>query len=226
MKKAELEITTVSLAQVAEQYLAHVRALPDPDPLTVAEFLVLTAQLLLLKSRALLPRPDPANVQNGADSGEQLAHQLREYQQIKQAAGQLRQWETEGHRTWERLAPPPMPNIAPPALLPHDVSGLVKALERRLRLLAPQTVQSTSVPTAKTIIIADVAERFHTRLLTQSFISFEDVLDLTISRAEVIVTLWTVLELFKRRIISVEQTATFAALQIGRGERWDEPWHE
>ena len=107
IEKAELEITTISLAQVAEQYLAHVRALPDPAPLTVAEFLALAAQLLLLKSRALL----------------------------------LRQWEAEGRRTWELLAPPPMPNIAPPALLPHEVSGLVKALERRLRLLAPQTVQ-------------------------------------------------------------------------------------
>jgi len=52
------------------------------------------------------------------------------------------------------------------------------------------------------------------------------VLNLTTSRAEAIVTLWTVLELFKRRIISVEQTTTFAALHIGRGERWGEPWRE
>src|SRR5215207_1012312 len=109
IEKDELQITTISLAAVADQYLAYVRDLADPDPLTVAEFLAIAAQLLLIKSRALLPRPDPPVAIPDEDSGEQLARQLKEYQRFKQAAAQLRAWENEGRRTWERLTPPPQP---------------------------------------------------------------------------------------------------------------------
>jgi segregation and condensation protein A len=226
IEKDELAITTISLALVADQYLAHVRALADPDPVTVAEFLALAAQLLLIKSKALLPRPDPPAPPVEEDAGEALARQLREYQQFKHAAGQLRQWEAAGRHTWERVGPPPRPDLPPPELQPHTVSGLVNALNRRLLLLRPDTPPAVAVPMAKVITIAEVAERLHTRLNDQAFLEFEDVLDLTTSRAEVIVTLWTVLELFKRQIISVEQNDLFGHIAIGRGARFGEPWRE
>ena len=226
IEKDELQITTISLAAVADQYLAYVRDLVDPDPLTVAEFLAIAAQLLLIKSRALLPRPEPPVVVAAEDSGEQLARQLREYQQFKQAAAQLRAWENEGRRTWERLAPPPQPAVAPPALPPHNAASLVQALQRRLRLLTNEAQPAVNLPAPKVITIAEVAELLHGRLLGQAFISFEDILNIATTRAEVIVTLWTVLELFKRRIINVEQATLFDTISIGRGERFGEPWRE
>ncbi len=226
IEKDELEITTISLAAVADQYLAYVRNLADPDPLTVAEFLAIAAQLLLIKSRALLPRPEPPVVVADADSGEQLARQLRDYQRFKLAATQLREWESEGRRTWERLTPPPQPAVAPPTLPPHNVASLVSALSRRLQLLTVVPEPVVNLPTPKVMTIAEVAERLHQRLLGHAFISFEDVLNLATSRAEVIVTLWTVLELFKRQIISLEQPALFDPIGIGRGERFGEPWRE
>jgi segregation and condensation protein A len=226
IEKDELQITTISLAVVADQYLAYVRNLADPDPLTVAEFLAIAAQLLLIKSRALLPRPEPPAVISEEDSGEQLARQLREYQRFKHAASQLREWETEGRRTWERLTPPPQPAIAPPSLPPHNLASLVNALSRRLQLLTTVPEPVVSLPAPKVITLAEVVERLHQCLLLRAFISFEDVLNLATSRAEVIVTLWAVLELFKRQIISIEQAGLFATISIGRGERFGEPWRE
>ncbi|HEY1016107.1 MAG TPA: ScpA family protein, partial [Herpetosiphonaceae bacterium] len=110
IEKQELEITAISLALVADQYLAHVRAMRDPDPLAVAEFLALAAQLLLIKSRALLPRPEAGPAAGGDEiSGEELARRLREYQRFKQAAERLRAWEAAGLRMWERTAAAPLP---------------------------------------------------------------------------------------------------------------------
>ena len=55
--RQELEITAISLADVTDQYLAHVAALPTTNPVALAEFVELGARLVFIKSRALLPRP-------------------------------------------------------------------------------------------------------------------------------------------------------------------------
>ena len=55
IEKAELDITTIALAHVADQYLQHVRAMPAPDAGQMSAFIVLASRLLVIKSRALLP---------------------------------------------------------------------------------------------------------------------------------------------------------------------------
>src|SRR5579859_26145 len=81
IERQELDITTIALAQVADQYLAQVRAMPSPDPAALSAFLVMAARLLLIKSRALLPRPAPASTANERlDEGAELVQQLRDYQ--------------------------------------------------------------------------------------------------------------------------------------------------
>ncbi len=223
IEKNELEITAISLALVADQYLAHVRSLRTPDPLAVAEFLAIAAQLLLIKSRALLPRPEPV-LSSDEEPAEQLARQLREYSRFKQAALHLRELEHAGRRSWERLGLPPQPSFEPPALPPQPMAALIKAIERRLQLLAATEPPAVPIPRPRTITIAEVAARIEDLLSQQAFCSFEDVLDLATSRAAVIVTLWTVLELTKREIIAVEQPELFAAISLGRGPRFGQRW--
>jgi segregation and condensation protein A len=110
IEREELDITTLALARVADAYLAYVRAMPAPDPADLSAFLLIAARLLLIKSRALLPRqPPPAPPDSSIDDAEQLVRQLREYQRYKQVAAVLRLWETEGRRSYARLAPPPLP---------------------------------------------------------------------------------------------------------------------
>src|SRR5215470_4597333 len=85
IEREELDITTIALAQVADEYLAQVRAVEARDPAALSAFLVMAAKLLLIKSRALLPRANaaPAAADEPADEGEELARQLREYQRYK-----------------------------------------------------------------------------------------------------------------------------------------------
>src|SRR5690242_2391138 len=94
IEREELDITTIALAHVADAYLAHVRAMATPDPAALSAFLVIAAKLLLIKSRALLPRPQaPRGPDEPFDEAEDLARQLREYQRYKQAAALLREWD-------------------------------------------------------------------------------------------------------------------------------------
>jgi segregation and condensation protein A len=223
IEQQRLDITAISLAQVAEQYMAAVAALAQPDPDTIAEFLVIGAKLLVIKTRALLPRP-PAELASSdeEDAGEQLARQLREYQRYKQAAGQLRAWEQAGLRAYARLGAPPLPPPRPiETKLDVSLAELAATMQRRLQLLLPLADEPVGVPLPKIITIADVRTRLLTTLRRQRWTSFEDLLSLALTRNEVIVTLWTVLELFKRQAIVFEQQALFGVISISHGPAFD-----
>lgn len=218
IEQQRLEITAISLAQVTEQYMAAVGALDEPDPDVIAEFLVIGAKLLVIKTRALLPRP-PAELapKDEEDVGDQLARQLIDYKRFKAAAAQLRMWEQAGLRSYNRISAPPLPPLPKSDTLNVSLAELVAAMQRRMQLLLPLEGDPVAVPTPKIITIADVRSRIQTVLRQQAWTSFEDLLGLALTRNEVIVTLWTVLELFKRRAIVIEQQALFGTIAIGRG---------
>jgi segregation and condensation protein A len=218
IERDELDITTIALAQVADEYLAHLRALDAPDLAALSAFLVIAAKLLLIKSRALLPRPAaPRGPDEPLDEGEELARQLREYRRYKQAAAVLRAWDEQGRRTYARAA-------APPPLLQHhneplDVTlgEMIAAVQRRMQLLLPLEPPATPLPVPKVVSVPEMAERIAKRLEHQEWFSFEDLLALAARRIEVVVALWAVLELLKRRAIVVEQEQLFEPILIGRG---------
>lgn len=219
IEQQRLDITAISLAQVADQYMATVRSLPSPDPDAIAEFLVIGAKLLLIKTRALLPKP-PAELAPAADDdvAAQLTRQLSEYKRFKEAAAQLRSREQAHRRAYVRVGTPPLPPAPPREELQLDVSlaDLIAAMQRRMQLLLPLD-EPTALLAPKIITIADVRARLHATLRQQAWTSFEDMLSLAMTRNEVIVTLWTVLELFKRQTIVIEQNKLFGTIAIGRG---------
>ena len=219
IEREELDITEIALAQVADQYLAHVRALDAPDPNALSAFLVMAARLLLIKSRALLPRPPAQSVPDQPlDEAAELARQLREYQRYKQAAQLLRAWEEQGRRSYLRLALPPMPTAsARDEQFDVSIGDMIAAVQRRMQLLLPLDPPDLPLPAPKVISVAEMADRIRARLHAQGWVTFEDLLSLAARRVEVVVALWSVLELLKRRAIMVEQTELFGPIMVGRG---------
>jgi segregation and condensation protein A len=224
IEREELDITTIALAQVADEYLAQVRAMPAPDPAALSAFLVIAARLLLIKSRVLLPRPPAARgPDEPIDEGEELTRQLREYQRYKQAAALLRTWDEQGRRAYTRVAAPPTPALPRPnAPLDVTLDEMIAAVQRRMQLLLPFEDPAAPLPAPKIITVPEMADRIRDRLRRQAWFSFEDLLALAAQRVEVVVALWAVLELLKRRAIVVEQEQLFGPILIGRGPNLDE----
>lgn len=223
IERAQLDITHISLAQVSDQYLAYVRALDTPDPRSLAEFVSLAARLLLIKSRVLLPRSPAASTEVAAveDDAEALVQQLREYQRYKQVALVLRAWQDQGRQTFLRTAAPVEELlVANHTTLSHTLTELIGALERRMQLTLPLDAP-TALPLLPRLTVSEVIRRIGERLSTCAWFSFEDLLALTTTRQEIIVTFWAVLELLKRRAIVVEQHTLFGAIGIGRGDTLD-----
>ncbi len=226
IEHAKLDITQIALAQIADQYLAHVRSLATPEPRALAEFVALAARLLLLKSRTLLPpllRAEAPETRPLADDAEALTRQLREYQRYKQAAHWLQERQTQGRQTFLRTAVPSLPVLPAGAChdtLQYSLGELAAAWEQRRQLLQTATAASP-LPLSPRLTVAEVVEHIRDRLGRQVWVSFDDVLALTWTRQEIVVSFWAVLELLKRHVIMVEQEVLFGPMRISRGIAWN-----
>jgi segregation and condensation protein A len=222
IERRELDITVVSLAQIADEYLAQVRALKEPDPQALSEFLLIGARLLLIKSRALLPQIQQAAERPSDDNAEALAEQLRAYQRYKAAAALLREWE-QGRRCYVRTAPPPTVNSVPQPL-DSSVDDLLRALRHRLQLRLPLDEPTVPLPAPKRLTVAEASQLIRARLARQAWVDFVDLVPLQADRVTVLVLFWAILEMLKRREVVVEQHELFGA--IGISGRADAPADE
>ena len=214
IKREELDITTVSLAQVTDQYLEYISLLEELNAEILADFLVIAAKLLLIKSEMLLPRPPGApGEEEEEDVGDELARQLIEYKKFKEAALELREREEMGFRAYVRLAP--LPKLERSLLDLEDVSlaDLVEAVRLALNVRPPAPSVS-EVVAPFTITVAEKMALIEERLTRQRRVSFNHLLAQAVSRLEIIVTLQAVLELIKLKGIVVQQERLFGEIVI------------
>src|SRR5436853_6749422 len=106
IERRQLEISKVSLAEVAEGFLVYLDAHPDMPPGPLASFVWVASKLLWIKSQALLPKPPVARTEDDEeDPGDELVRRLEAYKRVQEAAQWLRERETHGLRSYERPAP-------------------------------------------------------------------------------------------------------------------------
>jgi segregation and condensation protein A len=106
VKKAEVDIWEISLAEITEQYLAYLHSMKELNLDIASEFLVMAATLLRLKSKLLLPRPPRASEEEeeifDIHSPEDLFNRLEEYRRFKEAAEYLKDKEREQQKIFLR----------------------------------------------------------------------------------------------------------------------------
>lgn len=214
IERDDLDITSVSLVQVTDQYLAMLRAGEQIDLRALAEFVAIGAKLLLLKSRALLPRTAKqveADAREAEDIALDLTQQLEEYRTFKEAASYLRELDDASHRSFPRVA------MLPPEWLPTGLervtmkkllSALSKAIERLPVTPPPERLQR---------VVINVAERREMvlRLLRRSGrVSFTTLISQCRTRLEAIVTFLAVLDLLKTEDVAAEQAEAFGEIAL------------
>jgi segregation and condensation protein A len=218
IERAELDITSVSLATVTDQYLAYIRELEQVNADEISAFLVIAAKLLQIKSEALLPRP-PARAPGEEDLGRSLVDQLKLYKRFKEIGGWMNERQHANLRTFLRVAPPPK---FEPKL---DLSNLT--LEK-LVLAAQEAFAQESNKRPLGVIIAAprVTIREKIDLITKMMkevgrSNFRALLNQGASRLEVVVTFLAMLELVKRYRIQARQEGLFSEIEIDRSEDWE-----
>lgn len=209
IEREELDITAISLAQVADQYLTIIEQLGRWCIADLSGFLVIGARLVLVKSRVLLPRSPSEGMSVEEDVAADLIHQLEEYRRFKRVAQVLARWDETGQRAYLRLSLAALP---PPSF---DLSGVTLA---SLLAAAQEALNARpALPVAvlpHTITVAEQMDYIGQRLKQQGRVQFLELLSEAASRVEVIVTLLAVLELIKRDEVRVWQEQLFGPIFI------------
>ncbi|HUG17096.1 MAG TPA: segregation/condensation protein A [Thermomicrobiales bacterium] len=206
IERERMEISNLSLVTVTDGFLAYIADMRDPPPAMLAEFAGIAARLLVLKSRSLLPRPDALEPETDVDD---LAAQLRDYQQAKQSAEMLRDRHVSGVQTFSRgrreLEAPTRIVLVPPPLA-HLHRALLRTLTRARP--APDVVAMTPLVT-----ISDMIDRFRSFLSRSRRTSFRDMVG-SETRSTRIAGFIALLTLWRRGEVHVRQDDLFGDIRI------------
>lgn len=219
IERAELEITSVSLAMVTDQYLVYIKGLEQVNPDEISAFLVIAAKLLQIKSEALLPRP-PARMHGEEDEGRSLVDQLKLYKRFKEIGGWLNEQQHANRRTYLRIAPPPkvepkldLSNLTLEKLVTAATIAFAKEKEKQPLgiIIAPPR-----------ITIREKIDLISKTLKEVERSTFSGLLNADASRLEVVVTFLALLELIKRYRVAAHQEGLFNDIEIDRMDDWDD----
>jgi segregation and condensation protein A len=214
IEREEFDITTIALARVTDQYLDQLAEMEKRQVKDLADFLIVAAKLLLIKSATLLPRPSqPQPEADLQDAGDDLVHQLQIYKRFKEIAARLHEREEAGLHSYVRLAPLPRHDPQPDL---EDIT-LHKLLDLAREALKVKTGPPVGeVVTPVTVTIAERITHIEQELDRRSRIRFHDLFTSNATRTEVIVTLLALLELIKQNQAQVWQKSLFGDIFIQR----------
>ncbi len=219
IERAELDITTVSLASVTDQYLAHIHSLEQLNADEISAFLVVAAKLIQIKSEALLPRP-PQREPGEEDAGQALVDQLKLYKRFKQIGEWLNTRQEAHLRTYLRVAPPP--KIEPKLDLSNITLEKLVAAAQEVFAREKARKPLATVISAPRVTIREKIELITKTLRQVQRTAFSALIKDSKSRLEVVVTFLAMLELIKRYRIQAHQENLFSDIEIDRLEDWSE----
>jgi segregation and condensation protein A len=225
VEREELDITNLALVQVADQYMAYIASQEQINLDVLADFIYIGARLLLLKSRALLPRPVAAEeaLSEYEDPTDDLARQLREYKLFKEAAGQLREIEQSGFHSYPRIAPPP--EMPPPLGLDGVTLDILRDLVEQALTRVPEEAPEPIIRPHRITVREKVAE-IRDLVLAQGRVSFRDLMLACQTRMEIIVSFMAVLELIKSLVLDATQDGAFNDIALVRIDEETTPVEE
>ena len=222
IESRQLDILTVSLGSLAGAYLEALANLGSDRIGNVSSFVAVAGQLIVIKSRAILPRePEPRSIElaeDEADPEAELRARLLLYRAYRDAGLALQAVALERLGVFRReptvAAAAGRAGASHIALAPLDIRLLGMALDRLLQLMPPAVPEAALV--ARSITIAERAEVIRQALRHASTVVLQDLLRGVRDRVVLAVTFLAMLELMKRREIVVEQAEPWGPIVARR----------
>ena len=210
VREQEVDITEVDLSRLCDQYLAALDLLRQLDINVAGEFLVLASTLVLIKSRAILPREE-VNLAEELDPGDELILQLLEYRRYKTLSlGLARRAEDRALRHLRGASE--VPPAQEPELAEVSVWDLVGSYARLVEELGlKRNFDTLRQEKPLKAYLKDVLDN----LLAQERWAFRDLLMASGGKPAVFGVFLSILELVKSRQVTVEQDEPGGEIRIG-----------
>jgi segregation and condensation protein A len=209
IRKQNFNILDIPMAALTRQYLAYVDEIRTRNLELAAEYLLMAAMLIEIKSRMLLPPRKTAEGEEAEDPRAELVRRLQEYEQIKLAAAQLGTVPQAGRDFFraqvhiEQSLQPRFPDV--------ELSDLQQAwadILKRAKLVQHHRIsrEELSVREHMSLVLKTLQGR--------RFVEFEQLFDPARGVAVMVVTFIALLELAKETLVEITQAEAFAPIYV------------
>jgi len=209
IRKQNFNILDIPMAAVTRQYLVYVDEIRATNLELAAEYLLMAAMLIEIKSRMLLPPRKAAPDQEAEDPRAELVRRLLEYERIKLAAHRLNAVpQRDRDFLVARVHAPPSAAQRLPDVTLVDLQAAWQAIAQRARLVQRHVIsrEELSVREHMSIVLR--------RLQGRKFLEFEDLFDATRGMPVLVVTFIALLELAKECLLEITQAESFAPIYV------------
>ncbi|MCF0253040.1 MAG: segregation/condensation protein A [Duodenibacillus sp.] len=210
IRRQRFDILEVPMLVVTEQYMRYVELVRASNLELAADYLVMAATLMQIKSRLLLPRPPPlAGGEEAPDPQAELARRLIAYERAKRAAEALEAAPRAGRDFWraclmpEEAAAQALPEVSPEALARAWGEALRRAQLKGSHRVARQELS-----------VREFMSAILRRLGRARYVAFTELFEPGQGAAVAVVNFLAILELAKEGLVRVTQAAPFAPLYV------------
>ena len=214
IRKQNLDVLDIPMRTVTAQYLAYVEAMTEHQLELAAEYLLMAAMLIDIKSRLLLPKISHAEDGEVVDPRAELVRRLLEYEQMKLAAKALDEMPQAGRDfAWvqvliERIEFTPLPDVSL-----NDLAEAWKGILNRAN------VQQHHLLTQDELSVRETMSRTLSLLKQRGVMEFVDCFEAEASRGQVVVQFLAILELCKESLIQITQERVYGAIFLSLSSR-------
>ena len=211
VKEQQLDIATMSLATVADQYFLYITTMEEMDVELAADYLVMAATLVFLKSRSLLPPIPPEFMPEGEETPEEIEERLRQrliaYSKYREAGDELKRFLYEAASHYYRDGGDATSELRQHYRIVPDKLGLALLAALRAANEDKRTIVRDMFTVAQQISFVMSAVRREGAVLFSNLVAQLD-------KSGIIVTFLAVLELIRRGRVGYDQPHSFADIRI------------
>ena len=208
IRRQNLNILDIPIFDITRQYMEYIALMNELRLELAAEYLLMAAMLAEIKSRMLLPRPEPEDEEE--DPRAELVRRLQEYERYRRAAEDLDTLPRVGRDVFpaEVEAPPIQRRVPDPDVDLRELLAVFAEVVRRADMFSHHDIQREPLSVRQRMSEVLAA------LSPDGFVEFRSLFRWEDGRAGVVVTLLATLELLKEHVIEVVQAEPFASIYL------------
>ena len=210
IRKANVDILDIPMAPLTNQYLDYVEAMRVQNLELAAEYLVMAAMLIEIKSRMLLPRPKAQFEEEVEDPRAELVRRLIEYEQMKLASREIDEMpKAEIDFQWLNVWVDREAVVRHPDVSAEDLHEAWRAVVRQAKLHTHHKIAREELSVREHMGL--ILRRLRT---SEGYLEFGELFDVTGGVPVVVVNFIALLELCKEHLLEMTQTAAFAPIYV------------
>lgn len=211
--QADVDIYEINLVDLANQYLNFINEMEKLELNVASEYIVMAAELIELKSRALLPRQEKENNEEEIDPRQELIDRLLEYKKYKEVTNDFKKLEEE-RKNYFSKAPSSLKDYVKETHETADVSILINAFNALMNQKKAENIVTKT--TTKEYSVTERSREIKNILKFKKKVEFKELFEIN-SRDYIIVTFLALLEMVKSNEVTLTQENNFANIYITGG---------